>query len=125
MKKLITLAILFALSIALSSCSKTEYEYEDFSDHDLSSFAEVYNQEGTYIVYYYSKVCSDCASLKQNILSYLNSYDETDYYLIEDGIADDQFLFEDFYVTPTLFIIENGVITNRYLSSVQILEYIK
>lgn len=125
MKKLITLTGILLISLSLAGCNSNNYDYDDFNDHFLESFADVYTQEGTYLVYFYSEYCSDCSDLKQDILTYLDNYEETEFYLISDQSSSDQFLYEDFYVTPTLFVIEDGVITTRYLSSVQILEFIE
>lgn len=124
MKKAVIYCLVFISIFMLSSCFTTTYEYDDFSEHFLDSFASVYEQDDLYLVYFYSEYCSDCASVKQEVLGFLNDYETLEFYLISESFADDQFEFEDFYVTPTVFIIEDNEIIESYLGSPAIKEFI-
>ena len=83
MRKLFTIFLLFISSIG--GCSKTtihDYDYEDFSDIQLSWENLFFPAKERYFVYIYSFYCSHCNHVKQDVLSMINDNLEA-FYLME------------------------------------------
>ena len=132
------LLLLFALLI--SGCSNThaniiskEYDYSDVTTH--IDWIDVFSQaEDLYLVYFYSLTCGHCKEIKQEVLSYYFSSNETIYFVQADektiygssgeliGASDVSNLF--IYGTPFLIKLENHVIVEYYGGEKGIREYI-
>ena len=75
---LLTLTLLSACSNQLTSNDFTKtvtYDYEDFVERTIS-FDNLFGFElDDYYVYIYSKTCSHCENIKQEVLSFVNDYE--------------------------------------------------
>lgn len=131
---------LLLLVLLLSGCSNThaniitkEYDYLDVSTH--IDWIDVFSQvEDLYLVYFYSLTCGHCKEIKQDILSYYFSSNETIYFVQADentvygssgeliGISDISNLF--IYGTPFLIKLENHSLIEYYGGEKEIREYI-
>jgi thiol-disulfide isomerase/thioredoxin len=100
------------------------YEYSDFQDHQVSTYDDLELHEGTYVVYYYSPFCGHCESIKQDILEFLSTFDTYDYYMLDTSDASGVSNFDEFYGTPTVFVVEDGVIQESYIGTFQITDFI-
>ncbi|PAT01545.1 hypothetical protein CI105_06580 [Candidatus Izimaplasma bacterium ZiA1] len=120
------IVLLISLLFVLSGCKKEkEYEYDDFSDHYLDSYQSVYEIKGTYVLYYFFEYCQDCNSIKQTILPFLDTYEELPFYLLSSTLATDENVYSDFFVTPTVYIFEDGVIIEKYFGTPGVKEFIE
>ena len=145
MKKLmLILTILF-----LSSCSIYESSEQSFlSSQEVSinhEYDEIVNQKllwndifsvakPTYFVYFYSLVCQNCNSLKNEIIEYGLAND--DIYFVQDskefvfgndilntiGVSDVSFFFISGF--PTLVLIKNSKITNHIVGTKNIIDFL-
>ena len=110
-----------------------EYDYSDVTTH--IDWIDVFSQaEDLYFVYFYSLTCGHCKEIKQEILSYYFSSNETIYFVQADentvygssgeliGVSDISNLF--IYGTPFLIKLENHVIVEYYGGEKGIREYI-
>jgi len=114
------------LVVILSGCKKEkEYEYDDFSDRYLTSYESVYEVEGKYVLYYFFEYCEDCNSIKQTILPFLDTYSDLPFHLLSSTLATDDNVYSDFFVTPTIYVIEDGIIIDKYFGTPGVKEFIE
>lgn len=110
-----------------------DYDYSDVTTH--IDWIDVFSQaEDLYLVYFYSLTCGHCKEIKQEVLSYYFSSNETIYFVQADentvygssgeliGVSDVSNLF--IYGTPFLIKLENHVIVEYYGGEKEIREYI-
>ena len=132
--------LLLLFTLLISGCSNThaniiskEYDYSDVTTH--IDWIDVFSQTGDlYFVYFYSLTCGHCKEIKQEVLSYYFSSNETIYFVQADentvygssgeliGVSDVSNLF--IYGTPFLIKLENCVIVEYYGGEKEIREYI-
>jgi len=127
MKKLIlVLTLVFVLT--LSACSPEEeivLDYSSFESHLISSYDDAtFQHENKYIVYYYSQNCGHCATVKEDILNFFNTYEGLPFYIFEVSQADDVSSLEEFVGTPTIFIMSDSIVSKAYIGSDKILDFI-
>jgi len=119
MKKILTI-LLLSLVMMLTGCdfgSKT-LDYSDFKDHAVNTYGELEaKKDARYIAYYYSETCTHCAEIKEDVLSFFSGLEGFDFYLLDIANAPDSSGYEEFLGTPTLFVIQDGVILERYIGS--------
>ncbi len=126
MKKLI-LVFLSLLVLTLSACTSEpgELDYSDFEDHLISSYNQAENDfPNRYIVYYYGEYCSHCITVKPDILEFFNTFEALPFYILNISDASDLSSLEEFRGTPTVFIMSDNVVSEAYIGSVQVQEFI-
>lgn len=135
--------------LLLSSCSIYESTEQSFlSSEEVSinhEYDEIDNQKllwndifsvakPTYFVYFYSLVCQNCNSIKNEIIEYGLAND--DIYFVQDskefvfgndilktiGVSDISFFFISGF--PTLVLIKNSKITNHIVGTKNIIDYL-
>ena len=145
MKKIM---LLFPI-LLLSSCSIYQSSEQSFlSSQEVSinhEYDEIVNQKllwndifsvakPTYFVYFYSLVCQNCNSLKNEIIEYGLAND--DIYFVQDskefvfgndilntiGVSDISFFFISGF--PTLVLIKNSKITNHIIGTKNIINFL-
>ncbi len=124
MKKL-AIFITILLVLALSACSKEKaLDYTSFEDHLIFSYEAAVSHEDKYIVYYYSANCSHCSEVKDDILTFFNTYDGLPFYILEVSQANDSSFLDEFVGTPTIFIMIDDQVDDAYIGSTGILDFI-
>ena len=129
MKKIIFILLLF-FTITLSSCGPTEvdegiFEYSDLADKEIFSHAEAEGKSiDKYIVYYYHEACSHCQNIKQEILSFGDSFEHIDFYIFDISKAVDVSRYEEFVGTPSIFVLSGGEIIENYTGGDKVSEFI-
>lgn len=135
--------------LLLSSCSIYESTEQSFlSSEEVSinhEYDEIANQKllwndifsvakPTYFVYFYSLVCENCNSIKNEIIKYGLAND--DIYFVQDskefvfgndilktiGVSDVSFFFISGF--PTLVLIKNSKITNHIVGTKNIIDFL-
>lgn len=107
-----------------------EIVLEYFMFSALNDYSEILIQDGSYMVYYYSETCGACASFKETMLTFADEdTSEYDFYLMHapdlTGERSSVVLGDGGLTgTPTLMIIENGVIVEYYLGTLEIGDYL-
>ncbi len=132
--------LLLLFTLLISGCSNThaniisiEYDYSDVTTH--IDWIDVFSQTGDlYFVYFYSLTCGHCKEIKQEVLSYYFSSNETIYFVQTDentvygssgeliGVSDISNLF--IFGTPFLIKLENHVIVEYYCGEKEMREYL-
>lgn len=129
MKKIIFILILL-FTLTLSSCDPEEVddgllEYSDLADKEVFSYAESEGKsKDKYIVYYYHQSCSHCQDVKQEILSFGESFEHLDFYLLDISKALDVSSYEEFVGTPTVLVLSGGDIVESYIGKDKVLDFI-
>jgi hypothetical protein len=112
----------------LSGCVEEEviYDYSDFSEHAAQSYEELENStENRYVAYYYSETCGHCADVKQEILTFFSDFDDMPFYILDVARATDTSGLDEFYGTPTVFIISNNEVISSFIGSVGVRDFIE
>ncbi len=140
MKRILILCMLLLLTgcdsdivVALKDPSpkvieEVTYEYSDFNS--LNDYNEVLSQDSSYLVYYYNITCGACARIKDTVLEFAaDNTTEYNFYLLHspDVTGDRQTILfegESLASTPTLMVIENGVIIGFYNGTIEIGDYL-
>ena len=126
MKKVI-LGLITVLVMTLSGCSfkPEELDYSDFSTHLITSYDEAENETSNkYIVYYYHDNCAGCETIKQDILSFFEIFETLPFYILNIQDAEDLSGLEEFEGTPTVFVMSDNQVTETYLGSLEISNFI-
>ena len=136
MKKLTSLIIPVFLITGCepSQAIKVEHNYHEIKDH-LIPWEDVFSQEEhDYLVYFYSERCGHCNSIKNDVISYYLTTEETMYFVCTDidavfGSQSDLTGIDnitDFYifVIPFLARLVEYAISKYYVGSSAILDYI-
>jgi len=127
MRKL-TLLLITILVLTLSSCVEEEpivLDYSSFEDNLITSYNEASHEfENKYIVYYYSQSCGHCATVKDDILQFFDSFETLPFYIFDVSQAEGTSDLEEFYGTPTVFVMSDGVVTESYIGSDFIYDFI-
>ena len=116
MKKLILILSLF-LIITLSACrDDKELDYDDFSDISLESNADAESMSNNiYIVYYYQEACSHCQTVKQDILSFADTFTLIDFYIIDSASVEDTSSIDGYRGTPSVYLFSGGEAIESYI----------
>lgn len=123
--------LLLVLTLLITSCShsKPQLSYDNFSHYQSLDSRET--QRTISEVYVYSKTCSYCKEIQQEVLTYL--INKTSYFLIEVTnetkrckSQQDLISLDDFCTigTPAILIVEANLITDVYLGKRAVLDYI-
>lgn len=93
------------------STFRANLDYADF-DH-IADYSDLYDRpEDNYIVYYYSVSCGYCNQIKDYILDFAFENDtNTKLYFIDVYNIEGAYPFEESYGTPTIFVVDDGVVT--------------
>ena len=130
MKKLITFGLVLLFTMTLSGCvvevpEPLELDYSDFQEHLITRYEAAETIEGErYVVYYYQKSCGACLSIKQNILHFFNSFEMLPFYILETSSSTDQMTFDEPEYVPTILIIADGEILEKFVGSDEIQYFI-
>ena len=135
MKKL----FLCLLPLALLGCQKVttssemlSLDYSDFEDNHIE-WSEIFNfPTDSYYVYIYSPTCGHCKDIKEYVLqfAYLNkdgfyfvtySSEITVITNVESIIGKDDYQDVGIVGTPTLFLIQNHILSNVFTGSKEII----
>lgn len=136
MKKLTSLILPVFVLTGCQANPKPEvkHNYHEIKDH-LIAWEDVFNQEEhNYLVYFYSERCGHCNSIKNDIISYYLTTDETMYFVCTDidavfgnqtdltGVNN----ISDFYIfgTPFLARLVEHTISNYYVGATAISNFI-
>lgn len=127
MRKVILLLIT-TLVLTLAACAPEVpviLDYSSFEEQLISSYNEAtYEFENKYIVYYYSQNCGHCANVKDDILHFFDSFNTLPFYIFNISDANDVSDLEEFYGTPTVFVMSDGVVSESYIGSDKIYNFI-
>ena len=126
MKKLLVVLISL-LVLSLSACREiyVELDYLDFPDNTITSYEAAENEQSNkYIVYYYSANCGHCLTVKPDILDFFNDFDTLPFYIFNITDAPDVSGLEEFIGTPTVFVMSDGVVSESYIGSDNIYDFI-
>ena len=126
MKKLM-LVFISLLVVSLSACEEVskELDYSDFPNNIITSYeAAESEQSNKYIVYYYSINCGHCLTVKPDILDFFNDFDTLPFFIYNITEAHDVSGLEEFIGTPTVFVMSDGVVSESYIGSDNILDFI-
>ena len=115
MKKLI-LGVTIALTVLLSACG-SKLDYIDFESNQVDSFlsAETINED-TYFIYYYSSNSDYSEDVKKDILNFINKFDEANFYMLDVSVAEDSSTFDQYESVPTVLVIDNGDVYEKFES---------
>lgn len=133
MKKLLFLVILFCLAACgpkqqeSASMDSTIYDYGDIEER-IISWGDILNKEGTYYTYVYSEGCGHCKEIKQVVLKYAIEVNRNFYFIlftqdipiIENDLANIGVTnYQNLGIcgTPTLFEIDNHIVSTCYTGS--------
>jgi len=124
----IVLSSLVALLVILNITSD-DLKYKDFPK--ISSYEEVNQiQDDTYLLYFYSETCSYCNQIKDRSLNFFEEHkDDLPVYLLDAdrirGSKDSLNLpfGESLKSTPTLMVVQNGIIIDFLVGTIEITEY--
>ena len=136
MKKLTSLILPVFILTGCEPNQRTEvkHNYHEIKD-SLIPWSNVFDQpEHNYLVYFYSERCGHCNSIKNDIISYYLSTEETMYFVCTDidavfgsqsdltGVNN----ITDFYIlgTPFLARLVEYAIANYYVGASAITEFI-
>lgn len=128
MKRLI-LVLLSLLIFTLTSCIPEEeklLDYSDFPNSIITTYEEAETiSENKYIVYYYSSNCGHCASIKQELLTFLSTFDTLPFYLfnISDARNIDVSSLPEFSGTPTMFVMSDNQVFEYYVGADKVIEF--
>lgn len=119
----------------ISSCQTTpSFDYSDFSEKRYISWEDMFLFDGCYYVYIFSKTCSHCEKIKQQVLAFLVK--EDCFYLIEgnkdiprtnhpeENIGETRMENVAILGYPTLFLLENKAIKQVWTGEYEITSYI-
>jgi len=139
MKKILLLSFLFLLNscpfktFSSSSIIELTHNYEEIEDK-MIQYEDILQKEGAYFVYIFSKTCHNCFMLKNDIIKV--ALERNDFYFIEydtripvntKSIDVKSFSsFNDIYIygTPSLFIIENHIVSSLLSGFQEIRNYL-
>lgn len=128
MKKILTIFIIFPMLILVSSCKKSNYDYDDFNEIHLDYWGEVDEviTDGIFLVYYYSPFCPDCESIKNDILKAISKRGDryTVYLMKSMDVANQGTPPTPLRGTPSLFIYENKTFSEVKLGPGEVMNYI-
>lgn len=124
----IVLSSLVALLVILNITSD-DLKYKDFPK--ISSYEEVNQiQDETYLLYFYSETCPYCNQIKDRSLNFFEEHkDDLPVYLLDAdrirGSKDSLNLpfGESLKSTPTLMVVQNGIIIDFLVGTIEITEY--
>lgn len=119
--KTMILSLMLILALTLSGCDNSgNLDYNDFEDDHLNSWEFATTQEeDQYIVYYYGIRCSYCTDIKNDVLTFANENEaDVKVYFIESTATInyaaypvvDPITGEDIPGTPTMIVINNGIV---------------
>ena len=115
-------ALLFVL---FTPSTNDVLDYSSFDDQLMTSYSDIESIEGQrYIAYYYSETCGHCNDIKPVILEFFNNLDGFPVYLLDVSKASDSSEF-DFYGTPTIHVIQDGVLLEQYIGTVFIEQFME
>jgi thiol-disulfide isomerase/thioredoxin len=122
------LVILIGMLI-IYNITSDELKYKDFEN--VSSYEEVKNiSDQKYLLYFYSDSCPYCQQIKAASLNFFDeNKDELPVYMLDAdrirGSKDSLNLpfGESLSSTPTLMVVENGIITQFLVGTVEIQNY--
>ena len=135
--------LLLLLSVTLLGCAKTtnsseiyssstvEYDYNDVEERVIE-WKDVLSKDDEYHVYVYSQTCGHCKEIKQTVLEYAIMH-ENFYFVIFDktlpiinndllNIGASNYETMGIVGTPTLFEIDNHIVSECYTGSALIIE---
>lgn len=119
--------LLILLALTLSSCHKAELDYTDFDEYMQDNYYLAETKENKrYILYYFSQNCSHCRDVKQEVLAFFQSYELTDFYILDisaDSVRDVS-RYDEFVGTPSLFFIADGEVIKEYVGNNEIREFL-
>ncbi len=124
----IVLSSLVALLVILNITSD-DLKYKDFPK--ISSYEDVNQiQDETYLLYFYSETCPYCNQIKDRSLNFFEEHkDDLPVYLLDAdrirGSKDSLNLpfGESLKSTPTLMVVQNGIIIDFLVGTIEITEY--
>ena len=135
MKKL----FLCLLPLALLGCQKVftssemlSLNYSDFEDNHIE-WSEIFNFPlDSYYIYIYSPTCGHCKDIKEYVLQFAYLNIESFYFVtysseitaitnVESIIGKDDYQDVGIVGTPTLFLIENHILSNVFTGSKEII----
>lgn len=117
------------LSIILINSSSEELKYNDFQE--VKSYNQIESiQAQKFLLYFYSESCGACQKIKTQSLNFFDEYkNELPVYMMDassiSGSMDSLVLppGDVLNSTPTLMVVENGVIVNFYVGTEEIGSY--
>jgi len=124
----IVLSSLVALLVIINITSD-DLKYKDFPK--ISSYEDVNQiQDETYLLYFYSETCPYCNQIKDRSLNFFEEHkDDLPVYLLDAdrirGSKDSLNLpfGESLKSTPTLMVVQNGIIIDFLVGTIEITEY--
>lgn len=123
------IVVIVTLLLGMSGCEGEELlDYSDFEDvRQLSYDAGETKENERYILYYYSENCGHCSDVKQEILTFFQTFDHLNVYLLDTGAEEvkDVSRYDEFVGTPSLFIIADGEVIESYVGSQEIRSFIE
>ena len=102
-----------------------DLDYGDFSDYIISDLDEtLLLSDGIYIEYYYSPNCFYCNEVKTDILRFLFTVENLDYYLINMSGASGRVKIDNYIGTPSLYVIYENQVLLSFIGKLNVLKFI-
>ncbi len=128
---LFTLALLGCQKVTTSS-EKLSLDYLDFEDNHIE-WTEIFNfPMDSYYVYIYSPTCGHCKDIKEYVLQFAYLHKDGFYFVtysseitvitnVESVIGKDNYQDVGIVGTPTLFLIQNHILSDVFTGSKEII----
>lgn len=121
-----TIFLTLIVLIIVFEASSEELKYSSFDE--INNYDDIYSiDDQKFLLYFYSESCGACQNIKTSSLSFFKQYeDDLPVYMMDatriKGSKDILILpfGEELTSTPTLMVVENGIITEFYIGTVEI-----
>ena len=124
--------VLFGCQKATSSSEILSLDYSDFEDNHIE-WTSIFNFPlDSYYIYIYSPICGHCKDIKEYVLQFAYLNKDSFYFVtysseipvitnVESIIGKNNYQDVGIVGTPTLFLIENHILSNVFTGSKEII----
>lgn len=103
-----------------------QIDYSYFEDQLFSDFGEsLIISDNLHLEYYYSQYCSHCIALKPDILIFLKSLSEIEFYIMDTSQSIGVPTIDGFVGVPSLYLVNNNEVVAEYIGGYQIPQFIE
>ncbi len=120
MKILTTITVVLSVMMMVA-CGGSDLDYDDFTDHQVTTYFEAETMEGRYILFYYDSTDDADQGIKQELLSFFQAFELLPYYFLDtSSIETESSYFGAYDEEPVVHVILSETISESYIGEERI-----